>query len=63
VLPSLLREGERLRFVGGKLFRRRPEETFHEFLLSFLRGIIGIHWLQNQRKLPIEKAASDLQMV
>ena len=55
VLPSLLCEGKRLRFVGGKLFRRRPEETFHEFVFALLRGIVGIHWLQNQRKLPIEQ--------
>lgn len=54
LLPSLAHEGKRLRFVGGKLFRRRPEETFHEFVLALLRGVIGIHWFEKQRQLPVE---------
>ena len=55
VLPSLVCEGKRLRFVGGKLFQRPPEETFHEFVLALLRSVVGIHWLQNQRKLVVEQ--------
>lgn len=54
VFSSLLQEGKRLRFVGGKLFRRRPEETFHEFVLALLRGIIGIHWFEKQSHSPVE---------
>ena len=55
VHPSFVSEGKRTRFVGDKLFRRRPEETFHEFVLALLRSVVGFHWFQKQKTLPIEQ--------
>ena len=55
VHPSFVSQGKRMRFVGDKLFQRPSEETFHEFILTLLRSVVGPHWFQKQKGLPIER--------
>lgn len=45
-------KGERFRAVGGTLYRRPLEETFHLFLLRRLIDIVGADWLNDQVALP-----------
>ena len=52
---SFVSQDKRMRFVGDKLFRRPPEETYHEFILALLRSVVGLHWFQKQKKLPVEQ--------
>lgn len=53
VHPSVIVDGKRIRFVGNKAFVRPPDQTFHEFLFSLLRGLIGNEWLERQSHLPM----------
>lgn len=52
---SFVHNGKRFRFVGDKLFLRRQEETFHEFLFFFFGQIMGHQWFEKQKQLPQEK--------
>ncbi len=56
VHPSILIDGKRIRFIGDRLFIRPPSQTFHEFLLGFLRSVVvGKSWLERQNLLPVGK--------
>ncbi len=55
IVPSLIRQGERLRPVGGVIYRRPVKETFHEFLLYLLLVVtLGKEWYRQQMLLKQE---------
>lgn len=51
-IPSFVHENMRVRFVGSRVYFRRPNETFHEFLIYLLQSTLGKEWHDKQRKLP-----------
>lgn len=52
---SFVHNGKRFRFVGDRVYFRRHEETFHEFLFFFLAHILGSQWFAAQKQQPPEK--------
>ena len=53
VHPSILMDGKRIRFIGDKAYVRPPSQTFHEFLIGFLRDVvIRKPWFERQNLLP-----------
>ena len=55
VRPSYVVDGKRVRFVGDKMFVRPAVQTFHEFVLSYLRIIFGKPWFDSQKAFPPER--------
>jgi hypothetical protein len=43
VHPSFVLGDKRIKFIGDKYFSRLPIQTFHEFVLGFLRTILASH--------------------
>jgi hypothetical protein len=59
-------QGRKVWAIGNRLYANRPpRETFHEFILSVLRGVFGESWRVEQAALPCEKQHSreDLRSV
>jgi SEC-C motif len=52
LVPSILHKGHRVRAVRSQLYYRRPNETFHEFILEYLKWQLGEAWYKGQLALP-----------
>jgi hypothetical protein len=48
-------QGKRARSLYSKVYFRRQEETFHEFILYVMQITLGEKWLNEQGDLPVEK--------
>src|SRR5258708_2759185 len=47
-VQSAMFKGKRVRAFGSQPYFRHPEETFHEFLIVFLRETLGREWWDKQ---------------
>lgn len=51
IVPSVVFEGQRMRAIWSRLYPRLLKETFHEFIISILLGLIGDDWRKEQMEL------------
>lgn len=52
---STVQNDKRLRVVGGRIFFRRLNETFHEFLVEIFKITMGKIWCDDQKLKPTEE--------
>ncbi len=52
LVPSIIHQGHRIRVVRNQIYRLRPTETFHEFLINIVKWIVGEPWYKDQLALP-----------
>ena len=55
LMPSFLWKGKRDRIGFNRIHRRRPSETFHEFLADIVKLTFGRKWWFQQTGIPSER--------
>lgn len=56
------KSGKRIRSIGDRIVERDPQETFHEFLVQVMIGILSKAWFEDQMKLPEEEQHQIIEM-
>ncbi len=55
LVPSEVQGGNRVRAVKGRLHVRPANETFHDFLINYIKWTFGEQWWKSQTGVPAEQ--------
>ena len=55
LIPSIISNDCRIRFVENRVYRRPPTETFHEFLEHLAFEMLGVQWIKTQNGEEVSK--------
>jgi hypothetical protein len=63
LVPSMIFNGQRVRAVGSTIYWTKPTQTFHEFLIDFVKWTVGRGWYMAQLGLPADQRHQIMQWI